>query len=495
MEWAIYREFCEASPVIWTVRPGTQGCMTHDQLGKRVLGIVSLGRDEYGAIVATPDRRLFFNNHKLKHGMKLDFLNSPANIEILTWGPPSYSFSLQQFLGNDILQQCLIKGRHSFFGYYKIQLKESKNSTIFLAKNLCFTNRVTLGDNAQRVQVLPSEIDFDILQSSSEEVQLNCKKYSKIDDQFEPDQFDFSREVGEKVISSPRLIEKRVDEETQKIALRLISHHFNEDNLQLTFEEWEFLEIAKQIFFKACPENMVSPFFINQIHLLFQAVLHESFKLFPSQVIEDQETRDRIKSALNLCLTNSTVLQFKDGAMCTSEAPLLKKEMENGTKVHVLVEMPAFIKVDVVNYDLIMEGIWKLMNFAHYYCAEYYEHLGSDHSLLEGRWYSLLSPHVVRRWKYPGRSYRVMQQLFSSINLERSVKNLDFCVSAARLHSSYKGWLKRPLSHEGLESGAKPIWDGQSYCMNDYMYPAFKLGYPIEKCGIRLPVLPRRSLI
>ncbi|CAL8087247.1 unnamed protein product [Orchesella dallaii] len=477
--------------------------MTHHQLGERVLGIVSLGRDEYGAIASTPDRRLFFNNHKLKHGMKLDFLNSPANIEILTWGPPSYSFSLQEFVGNEIFQQCLMKARHTFFGYYKIQLKTAKNATIFLAKNLCFFNKVNLGNNAQRAQVLPSEIDFDILQSSSEEVQLNCRKHSKIDDQFEPDQFDFSNEIDEKG-SSPRLIEKRVDEETQKIARRLLSHHFNGDDIQLKFEEWEFLEIAKQIFFKACPEDMVSPFFIDQIHLLFEAVLHEAFKLFPSRAIENQEAIDRIKGALNLCLTNSTALQFKGGDVCTNEAPLLKKGFPNGTKVYVLVEMPSFIKIDVVNYDLILEAMWKVMNFGHYYCAEYYQHLGSDHSLLEDSWYSLLSPHVVRRWKYPGRSYRVMQQLFSSINLERSVKNLDFCVSAARLHSSYKGWLKRPLSHEGTRvrvrksnpvKGAKPIWDGQAHCMDDYMYPAFKLGYPIEKCGIRLPVLPRRSLL
>jgi hypothetical protein len=29
------------------------------------------------------------------------------------------------------------------------------------------------------------------------------------------------------------------------------------------------------------------------------------------------------------------------------------------------------------------------------------------------------------------------------------------------------------------------MWDGHAYCMDDYIYPALYLGYPIDKCGVK----------
>jgi hypothetical protein len=37
-----------------------------------------------------------------------------------------------------------------------------------------------------------------------------------------------------------------------------------------------------------------------------------------------------------------------------------------------------------------------------------------------------------------------------SINLEKQTQNLDYCIGAAHMYSSYKGWMKRPLSKVDL---------------------------------------------
>lgn len=392
--------------------------------------------------------------------MRLSFLNAPADIEVLTWGPPQTKYSLHQYInkGKGILQQCLIKGQHSFFGYYRIRLEQPTNASLFLAKNVCYSplSRQT-GEGGRRVQLLPTEIDFDILQSTSDEADenMNCEQFIEVDEEFQKDLNDItgllarSDDDNDKLASrsSVQIAEKRVDEETQKITLKLLGYHFRNDTFDQNYGEWEFLNVAKQIFLYACPEAMVPPFFVDQMHLLFQAVLHESFLHFPNHVDKDKGTSQRILHALQTCLQNASALEFKTGENCTDDAPLLKKTYKNGTAFYMLVEMPSFIKVDGVNFDLLMESIWKLMNFAHYYCSESFSEFATDHSLLEGHWYRLFSPLIIRRWKYPGHGYRIFQQIFMSIDMDKSVRNLDFCVSAARLHSSYKGWLKRPLTH------------------------------------------------
>lgn len=135
----------------------------------------------------------------------------------------------------------------------------------------------------------------------------------------------------------------------------------------------------------------------------------------------------------------------------------------------MLVEMPSFLKIDVVNFDLILEVIWKVMNFVDYYCADMFENQ-LDHTILGNHWQSLFSPLVVRRWlvlekkeqrkivkinylknlnitrKYPGRSFKVMKKVFASIDLEDAIRFTDYCVSAAKLHSHHSAWLRRPVS-------------------------------------------------
>lgn len=66
----------------------------------------------------------------------------------------------------------------------------------------------------------------------------------------------------------------------------------------------------------------------------------------------------------------------------------------------------------------------------------------------------LLIMHICICRKNPGSSYDMMQRLFMNMDLdltlEKTIQNLDHCVGAAHVHSSYKGWLKRPLTKSEL---------------------------------------------
>lgn len=331
LRWAIYQEFCEENPLIFTVHPSTKGCISQRELGPKIFGMVSLGQQDYGAIISTSSRRLFFSNHKLKHGMMMNFVSSSPELDILTWGPPADSFSLQQVRSseNDFLQQCLIKGRHSFIAYYKVKLERYLNVSFFLAKNLC-KNRPRDVSGPQ-VQVRQSEIDFNIIQSSSEDIEMNCVKYVPIATPTEEPAMLDEEEIGldeeeddsaEKILNEETVgkIEERVDEETHRITLGFVAHYFDDDiTPKNTFENSEFLAKAIEIFNKVCPPNMVPDHFIHQIYLLFQIIVIESEKLFPDPKNGNVESAQRIIGYLDKCLATANMFQYKIGAPCTRE--------------------------------------------------------------------------------------------------------------------------------------------------------------------------------
>jgi len=70
----------------------------------------------------------------------------------------------------------------------------------------------------------------------------------------------------------------------------------------------------------------------------------------------------------------------------------------NSTSEPRILRIPKSVKMNLEKFDLVLESVWKIMLFAHYYCSEFFSH-PADLSLLHSRWQSLLAPDLMQRWQ------------------------------------------------------------------------------------------------
>lgn len=272
---------------------------------KKILGIVNLGSHDSGGLVATSARRLFLSNKDLKD-KRFDLVDGNV-MEGFTWGKNIYA--LEEKRGYEQTQKCLLKQKSSFFAHYNFNFEERHNISLHLGENLCLDSHF----KGERFQKLPNELNFQIY-GAQKKVAQTCrpdplKFYGFQEDYIEDDEDD-----------RVNIIQQRVDDQTQRIGLKFYAQKFYDEIPPLMeFEEWKFLETALYIFRKTCPVEMVSEYYMENVLLLFQFLLQESFNLFPPNVDEDKDTRLRIWTALRRCEGNATKMAFKNFEPCSKK--------------------------------------------------------------------------------------------------------------------------------------------------------------------------------
>jgi hypothetical protein len=250
----------------------------------------------------------------MRKGKRLEFLDA-TEFEVITWGSTAYDLELDKSTNKGSKEQkCLLKGDQSFFGYYKFEVQNAKNISMHVGKGLCKDSSFK-GD---RNLVLNRKLDFTIHENVDDSYDMKCEpqpQSSKV----------LNEDLLEEDDDPPEIIQEKVDEQSQRIGLKLYAHRFSQEGLpNMNFEEWRFLELASTIFKKSCPQGMVSAFFVDNILVLFRFLLQESFNLFPPNVDEDDETRTRIWDALNHCSANASILDFRNAGVCSKEVGKLK---------------------------------------------------------------------------------------------------------------------------------------------------------------------------
>lgn len=290
----------------------------------KIAGIVYLGNENNGGQIATSGRRLFLNNSDLKRGKTFDLVDDNT-FEVLTWG--TNAFAVEQHRGFSRLQNCLMKPRTVFFGYYKFELDEIHNLSIYVQENLCLDSKFR-GD---RIQKKPNKMQFKVHGTSQKESSTTWETKEPCKPEFampaigQEDYLDYSQDAT-RTATSPTtnkndsdVVRQNVDDQSQRIGAKFYASKFyHELPVEMfDFMEWKFLEIGKKIFKKTCPTTMVPELYLDDIFLLFKFLLEESFTLFPPNVDPDNATRLRILRALKKCEASGTSFVFKNGKSCS----------------------------------------------------------------------------------------------------------------------------------------------------------------------------------
>ncbi|CAG7829856.1 unnamed protein product [Allacma fusca] len=524
--WAVYESWCQERPFIWSVYPDRQGCMKKSIL-KKVLGIVYLGDDSSGAAISTRKQKLFLAteySQKNNNTAGTKWTVQEDELDILAWGSYLHTAHLSSPDGDT--HKCLMKGRHAYSASYSFPLPSKINLELQLKEEKCNTAYSHRWNSDQLFPKQDSQIQITI-SSSQETKNFHCASENKTQkEQIRSRNFkrnieniNFMSYSRTKDLLTP-INENKVNEQTERLARKLIAHVFLDEPLpDVNFVEWKFLLMAEEIFDIACPHDMVPKEFFENILIFYRILLLESFDKFPPRIEDDEDTRNRIEESLKSCLKEAKPIVFQDYRKCSTGAETLKVQFEhsNGTTEYVLAQLPEKLKVNLRKFDVLLESAWKLMLFAHYYCADYFKRFPGDLSILQQRWQDLMAPDLLTRWQCPGKSYQMARNLLRMMNLPKTLRHVDHCIAAAHSSSVYSGWILRPVplqqhlegksSHDAYDwnQSIYPVkqneqefefyesppgsrfpevqWDKQTHCLREIHHPATLLGLSFEKCG------------
>jgi len=169
-------------------------------------------------------------------------------------------------------------------------------------------------------------------------------------------------------------------------------------------QNWIVVQKANKIVKTACPN--LDPMLQNSMVRMFR-FLYAYFKdgrHAPKEFLETDIRLTRIKDTLEKCSKDAKKIEFKYGppGACEKnktivEATIIGKTLAATGDDMRLPEKEAYSKE---LHDVVIEAVWKMISFVHYFCAEYFADAPFDYSALTQMYTGFLGEDIVYRWYF-----------------------------------------------------------------------------------------------
>ncbi|CAG7820363.1 unnamed protein product, partial [Allacma fusca] len=184
-----------------------------------------------------------------------------------------------------------------------------------------------------------------------------------------------------------------------RIELNYISRQIPGPVLPEYFEPYKYLQFARKIFTQSCPEELIPESLVKSVSRLFRYFLALNFDHYHSTRAKplDRNQHQRIMNSLTKCYENTDKFQIRKESRrekCDEICSVNEKFALNDIFVYcncyeqiVQVSVNSTYAIDISReplkqynlgfqlryFDFVVEFTWKMVVFAHFFCAEYFD--------------------------------------------------------------------------------------------------------------------------